>query len=578
MLNIIINGKSLQVPKGTTILQASKEVNLKIPTLCHMNLKEFGIINQSASCRVCMVEVEGRAALVPSCSELCTEGMVIRTDTKRAIIARRTAVELLLSNHPFDCLTCAKNLECDLQALAQELGIREIHYTGEKMNYPIDDSSYSLIKDPNKCIMCRRCETMCNEVQTCGILSAVNRGFDVFVGPAFHLDMVDTSCTFCGQCVAVCPTAALTEMNHTGKVWSALNNPKKHVVVQVAPAVRVAIGEMFDMDPGTITTGKLVSALRALDFDAIFDTDFGADLTIMEEASELIHRIQNGGRLPMLTSCCPAWVKFFEHQFPDLLDIPSTCKSPQIMLGSMIKTYYAEKIKKDPKDIVVVSVMPCLAKKAEAARPELTKDQHSDVDIVITTRELGQMLKIAGIDFAGLPNSDFDQLLGQSTGASVIFGTTGGVIEAAVRTAYEWITNETLEKVDFVQLRGLEGIRSATVKVGDMNLRIGIAHGLGNARKLLNDIRDGISQFDAIEIMACPGGCIGGGGQPYHHGDMEIIKQRQLAIYQEDQGKVLRKSHENPYIKQIYDEFLGAPNSHKAHELLHTHYVPKERI
>ncbi|MBE0449513.1 MAG: iron hydrogenase small subunit [Clostridia bacterium] len=578
MLNITINGKAIQVPKGTTILQASREVNLKIPTLCHLNLKEFGIINQSASCRVCMVEVEGRAALVPSCSELCTEGMVIRTDTKRAIIARRTAVELLLSNHPFECLTCAKNLECDLQALAQELGIREIHYTGEKMNYPIDDSSYSLIKDPNKCIMCRRCETMCNVVQTCGILSAVNRGFDVIVGPAFHLDMVDTSCTFCGQCVAVCPTGALTEMNHTAKVWQALNNPKKHVVVQVAPAVRVAIGEMFDMDPGTITTGKLVSALRALDFDAIFDTDFGADLTIMEEASELIHRIQNGGRLPMLTSCCPAWVKFFEHQFPDLLDIPSTCKSPQIMLGSMIKTYYAEKIKKDPNDIVVVSVMPCLAKKAEAARPELTKDDNSDVDIVITTRELVQMLKIAGIDFAGLPNSDFDQLLGQSTGASVIFGTTGGVIEAAVRTAYEWITNETLEKVDFVQLRGLEGIRSATVNIGDMNLRIGIAHGLGNARKLLNDIRDGISQFDAIEIMACPGGCIGGGGQPYHHGDMEIIKKRQLAIYQEDQGKVLRKSHENPYIKQIYDEFLGEPNSHKAHELLHTHYVSKERI
>ncbi len=578
MLNIFINGKALQVPKGTTVLEASREVNLKIPTLCHLNLKEFGIVNQSASCRVCMVEVEGRPALVPSCSELCTEGMIIRTDTMRAITARRTAVELLLSNHPFECLTCAKNLECELQALAQELGIREIHYTGEKMNYPIDDSSYSLIKDPNKCIMCRRCETMCNDVQTCGILSAVNRGFDVFVGPAFHLDMVDTSCTFCGQCVAVCPTAALTEMNHTGKVWTALNNPKKHVVVQVAPAVRVAIGEMFDMDPGTITTGKLVSALRALDFDAIFDTDFGADLTIMEEASELIHRIQNGGRLPMLTSCCPAWVKFFEHQFPDLLDIPSTCKSPQIMLGSMIKTYYAQKINKDPKDIVVVSVMPCLAKKAEAARPELTKDEHSDVDIVITTRELAQMLKIAGIDFAGLPNGHFDQLLGESTGASVIFGTTGGVIEAAVRTAYEWITNETLEKVDFVQLRGLEGIRSATVKVGDMNLRIGIAHGLGNARKLLNDIRDGISQYDAIEIMACPGGCIGGGGQPYHHGDMDIIKQRQLAIYQEDQGKVLRKSHENPYIKQIYDEFLGAPNSHKAHELLHTHYIPKERI
>jgi NADH-quinone oxidoreductase subunit G/NADP-reducing hydrogenase subunit HndD len=446
------------------------------------------------------------------------------------------------------------------------------------MNYSKDESSYALIKDPNKCIMCRRCETMCNEVQTCGILSAVNRGFDVFVGPAFNLDMADTSCTFCGQCVAVCPTAALTEVNNTGKVWNALNDPTKHVVVQVAPAVRVAIGEMFDMPSGTISTGKLVSALRALDFDAVFDTDFGADLTIMEEATELIGRIKNGGTLPMLTSCCPAWVKFFEHQYPDLLDIPSTCKSPQIMLGSIVKSYYAEKMKIDPKDIVNVSVMPCLAKKAEAARPELTKDDHSDVDIVITTRELGQMLKIAGIDFSGLSNGKFDQLLGESTGASVIFGTTGGVIEAAVRTAYEWMTGETLEKVDFTQLRGLDGIRSATVKVGDLNLRIGIAHGLGNARKLLNDIRDGVSQFDAIEIMACPGGCIGGGGQPYHHGDMDIIKQRQLAIYQEDHNKVLRKSHENPFVKKLYEEFLGEPNSKKSHELLHTHYVPREKI
>ncbi|MCA0385027.1 MAG: [FeFe] hydrogenase, group A [Firmicutes bacterium] len=578
MLSIRINDIPLQVPEGTTILDAAKAVNVKIPTLCHMNLKDFGIVNQSASCRVCVVEVEGRAPLAPACSELCTDGMVIRTDNLRAISARRTAVELLLSNHPFDCLLCPKNLECELQALAQELGIREIRYAGEKMDHPKDTSSYALVKDPNKCVMCRRCETMCNTVQTCGILSAVNRGFNVFVGPAFNLDMVDTSCTFCGQCVAVCPTAALTEVNNTDKVWDHLADPKKHVVVQVAPAVRVAIGEEFGMDPGTITTGKLVSALRALHFDAIFDTDFGADLTIMEEASELIHRIQNGGVLPMLTSCCPAWVKFFEHQFPDMLDIPSTCKSPQIMLGAIIKTYYAEKMGLKPEDIVVVSVMPCLAKKAEAARPELTKDDNNNVDIVITTRELALMLKEAGVNFAGLPESQFDHLLGESTGASVIFGTTGGVIEAAVRTAYDWITGETLEKVDFQQLRGLEGIRSATVKVGDMNLRIGIAHGLGNARKLLEDIRDGISQFDAIEIMACPGGCIGGGGQPYHHGDMDIIKKRQAAIYQEDRGKVLRKSHDNPYIKQLYDEYLGKPNSHKAHELLHTHYIPKEKI
>ncbi len=560
------------------MLEASKMANLKIPTLCHLNLKDFGIVNQTASCRVCVVEVEGRPALVPSCAELCVEGMAIRTDSIRAISARRTAVELLLSNHPFECLVCPKNLDCDLQKLAQELGIHEIRYTGEKMDYPKDTSSYSLVKDPNKCVMCRRCETMCNDVQTCGILSAVNRGFDVFVGPAFNLDMVDTSCTFCGQCVAVCPTAALTEVNNTGKVWEALNDPSKHVVVQVAPAVRVAIGELFDMPAGEIATGKLVSALRGLDFDAVFDTDFGADLTIMEEASELIHRIENGGRLPMLTSCCPAWVKFFEHQFPDLLDIPSTCKSPQIMLGSMAKTYYADKIGKKAKDIVVVSVMPCLAKKAEAARPELTKDHNNDVDIVITTRELGQMLKEAGVDFAGLPDTEFDQILGESTGASVIFGTTGGVIEAAVRTAYDWMTGETLEKVDFHQLRGLEGIRAAEVQVGDMTLRIGIAHGLGHARKLLEDIRDGKSHFDAIEIMACPGGCIGGGGQPYHHGDMEIIKKRQAAIYKEDEYKVLRKSHENPYIKKLYDEYLGKPNSEKAHELLHTHYIPKEKI
>ncbi len=577
-ITINVNGKNVIVPEGTTILEASRELNINIPTLCHLNLHDFGIVNQTASCRVCMVEVEGRPALVPSCSELCTEGMHIRTDSLRAITARRTAVELLLSNHPFDCLVCAKNLTCDLQALAQQLGIREIRYTGEKMDYPLDTSSNALVKDPNKCVMCRRCETMCNDVQSCGILSAVNRGFDVFVGPAFNLDMVDTACTFCGQCVAVCPTAALTEVNNTSKVWAALNDPKKHVLVQVAPAVRVAIGELFGMDPGSITTGKLVSSLRALHFDAVFDTDFGADLTIMEEASELINRIQNGGRLPMLTSCCPAWVKFFEHQFPDLLDIPSTCKSPQIMLGAIAKTYYAEKAGIAPDDIVVVSVMPCLAKKAEAARPELSHDTLQNVDIVITTRELGSMLKSAGVDFANLENSDFDSILGESTGASVIFGTTGGVIEAAVRTAYEWITNETLEAVEFKELRGLEGIRSATVKVGDMPLRIGIAHGLGNARKLLEDIRDGISHFDAIEIMACPGGCIGGGGQPYHHGNMSIIKKRQMAIYAEDRGKTLRKSHDNPYIKKLYEEFLGQPNSEKSHHLLHTHYVKREKI
>ena len=578
MLQISINGIPVEVQEGTTILEASKKVNINIPTLCHLHLDDFGIVNQTASCRVCMVEVKGRPTLVPSCSEKCVDGMVITTDNARSISARRMAVELLLSNHPYDCLLCPKNLECDLQKLAADLGIREVRYTGEKMQYPKDKSSYALVKDPNKCVMCRRCETMCNDVQTCGILSAVNRGFDVFVGPAFNLDMVDTSCTFCGQCVAVCPTAALTEVNNTDALWDHLNDPNKHVVVQVAPAVRVAIGELFGMEPGTISTGQLVSALKALGFDAVFDTDFGADLTIMEEATELIERLNGKGRLPMLTSCCPAWVKFFEHQFPDMLDIPSTCKSPQIMLGAIIKTYYAERTGLNPEDIVVASVMPCLAKKAEAARPELTKDQNNNVDLVITTRELGLMLKEASIDYASLPENDFDPLLGESTGASVIFGTTGGVIEAAVRTAYEWATNETLTNVDFEQLRGFEGVREASVQMGDQTLKIGIAHGLGNARKLLESIRNGESTFHAIEIMACPGGCIGGGGQPYHHGDTNIIKKRQDAIYREDKNKVLRKSHENPYIHQLYREYLGKPGSHKSHDLLHTHYVAKDKI
>lgn len=578
MIKLKINDMDVEVPVGTTILDAAKKVNAKIPTLCHLDFGEFGIVNQVASCRVCMVEVSGRPTLVPSCSEKVYEGMVVRTDSVRAINARRMAVELLLSNHPKDCLMCPKNLDCDLQRLAQELGVREIKWEGEMMNYEKDTSSFSLVKDPNKCIMCRRCETMCNEVQTCGILSAVDRGFNAFVGPAFNMDIVDSSCTFCGQCVAVCPTAALTEMSSINKVWNALNDPSKHVVVQVAPAIRVAIGEEFDMPAGTISTGQLAASLRRLGFDGVFDTDFAADLTIMEEASELVHRIEHNGTLPILTSCCPAWVKFFEHQFPDMLDIPSTCMSPQIMFGSIAKTYYAEKMNIDPKDMYVVSVMPCLAKKAEAERPELTNDENSDVDAVLTTREYALMLKEAGIDFSTLPEDNFDSPLGESTGAAVIFGTTGGVIEAAVRTAYEWITGEELEKVEFRELRGLDGIRSATVKVGDIDLNIGIAHGLGNARKLLEDIRDGKSQFHAIEIMACPGGCIGGGGQPYHHGNLDVIKQRQEAIYVEDAGKKIRKSHDNPFIKQLYEEYLGKPYGEKAHKLLHTHYVAREKI
>jgi NADH-quinone oxidoreductase subunit G/NADP-reducing hydrogenase subunit HndD len=578
MAKIKINNIDLEVPLGTTILDAAKLVGVHIPTLCHLDLCDFGVVNKVASCRVCVVEVEKRSTLAPSCAEMVYDGMVVRTDSLKAISARRTNLELLLSNHPFECLTCMKNLECELQSLAQELNIREIHATGKKMNHPIDTSSSAIVKDPNKCVMCRRCETMCNDVQTVGVLSGIDRGFNAVVGTAFHLDIIDTSCTYCGQCVAVCPTAALTERNDLPNVWRILSRERNHVVVQVAPAVRVAIGEMFGMEPGTISTGKIVTALRRLGFDAVFDTNFAADLTIMEEATELVHRIQHGGRLPMLTSCCPAWVKFFEHQFPDLLDIPSTCKSPQTMLGAIAKTYYAEKIKVPSHRVKVVSIMPCLAKKAESSRAELSKEEILNVDYVLSTREFGHMIKEAGIEFDRLPDSEFDSILGESTGAGAIFGTTGGVIEAAVRTAYEMLTGETLEKIDFESLRGLEGIREAEVKVGDLNLKIGIAHGLGNARKLLEAIQRGEVNYHAIEIMACPGGCIGGGGQPYHHGDQNIIKKRQEAIYEIDRNMPRRKSHENKMVLKLYNDYLGEPYGKIAHELLHTCYTPGQKI
>ncbi|SNS81941.1 NAD(P)-dependent iron-only hydrogenase catalytic subunit [Anaerovirgula multivorans] len=578
-VKVTINDKEVEVPREYTILNAAVEAGIKIPTLCHLDLHDLKMVNRTASCRVCMVEVEQRPNLAPACATPVNDGMVIRTDSLRAIRARRMAVELLLSNHPTDCLICQRNLRCELQALAKELNVREIKYTGKRNKYHLDTSSQAVIKNQDKCILCRRCETACNEIQTCGILSALNRGFDTIVGPAFNLPMAETSCTYCGQCVAVCPTAALTEVFHTHKVWEELHKPDKYVVVQVAPAIRVALGELFGMEPGTIVTGKLAAALRRMGFDQVYDTEFGADVTIMEEAKELIHRLENGGRLPMLTSCCPAWVSFIEHQFPDMVDVPSTCKSPHIMFGTIAKTYLAEKMGIDPKKMVVVSVMPCVTKKAEAARTELSIDDNDNVDIVITTRELGDMLKEAGIDFDKLPDEDFDHPLGESTGAATIFGTTGGVIEAAMRTAYEWITGETLEKVDFKQLRGMKGIREATVDLKGQEIKIGIAHGLGNARQMLEDIRNGKSEFHAIEIMACPGGCIGGGGQPYHYGNDEIVKKRQEAIYKEDERKSIRKSHENPEVIKLYEEYLGEPYyGERAHNLLHTKFEAKERI
>ena len=583
MVNVIIDDKHVQVPAGTTIHMAAKEVGINIPTLCYLNLKDFGCVNKVASCRVCVVEVEGKGNLAPACSTPVFEGMKVCTNSIRVLNSRKTVLELMLSDHPKDCLTCQKSGECELQDLAISFGIREIKYKGKESTYR-KDATKSIIRDRDKCIMCRRCETMCNEVQTVGVLSAIDRGFNAVVSTALEMDLKDSVCTFCGQCVAVCPTGALVERDATWDVLAALANPKKTVIVQTAPAVRTALGEEFGYPAGTGVTGKLAAALRKLGFNKVFDTDFAADLTIIEEASELLDRLtrykagDKTVKLPLLTSCCPAWVNFFEHNFPDLLDVPSSAKSPMQMFSAVAKNIYTKELGIDRKDLVVVSVMPCLAKKYEADREEFSKDGNYDTDIVITTRELARLIKYANINFQALEDDDFDKPLGESTGAGVIFGRTGGVIEAALRTAADWYTGESLEKIDYKEVRGLEGVRSADVKVGDLDLKIGIAHGLGEARKLLNEIRAGKSQYHAIEIMACKGGCIGGGGQPYHHGDTEILKKRISVINSEDTSKTLRKSHENPYIKRLYEAYFDKPMSHNAHELLHTRYFEKNKI
>ena len=579
-VQLTIDKKTVVVKKGTTILEAASGIGVHVPTLCHMKLDDLNIENKPGGCRVCVVEVEGRRNLAPACCTEVADGMVVNSHSIRAINARRTVMELILSDHPADCLICAKSGNCELQDMAHQLGIREIHYPGEQSHYR-EDTSPAIIREVDKCIMCRRCEMMCNEVQTVGVLSAINRGFNSVVSPAFEMNLDHSVCTYCGQCVAVCPTGALTEVDETAKVIRALSDPTKTVIVQTAPAVRAALGEEFGMEPGTLVTGKLVAALRRLGFDRVFDTDFAADLTIMEEGTELLDRLSKhlagdeSVQLPILTSCCPAWVKFFEHQFPELKDIPSTARSPQQMFGSIAKTYFAEQMGVKREDLVVVSIMPCVAKKYECGRDEFKVDGNPDVDHAITTRELAALIKISNIDFRTLPNEDFDNPLGESTGAAVIFGTTGGVIEAAVRTAYELHTKKELPRLDFDELRGMDGIRQATIDFDGLPIKIGIAHGLGNARKLLEDIQAGKSEFHAIEIMSCPGGCIGGGGQPYHHGNVEILKKRQMAIYQEDKNKTVRKSHENPYITELYKEFLGKPMSEKAHHLLHTEYFDR---
>ena len=577
MLKLKINNREVEVKEGSTILEAAGKLNIKIPTLCHMDLHDIKFVNKLASCRVCLVEDVDKNKLIPSCATFVKEGMNIRTDSQRVIRARRAIVELLLSDHPSDCLKCAKNLDCTLQELAHDLNIREIRDRGEMRTLPIDDNSYSLIRDPNKCILCRRCETMCNEVQTVGALAEVGRGFYTHVGSTFNRSMFETTCTFCGQCLSVCPTGALTEKSNIPEVWRALSSDK-HVIVQVAPAVRVALGEMFGIEVGTNVEGKIVTALRRLGFDMVFDTNFAADLTIMEEANEFVDRLKGDVELPILTSCCPGWVNFMEQQFSDMIDIPSTCKSPHEMFGAIAKSYYAEKEGINPEDIVVVSVMPCISKKYEAKRDELENEGYSDVDTVITTRELAEMIKEVGIDFISLEYSDFDNPMGESTGAGDIFGTSGGVIEATVRTAYNIITEKDLEKVEFYDLRGLYGIKYATVDIEGREIKIAVANGLGNTRRLLEKLKNKEISLDAIEVMACPGGCIGGGGQPYHHGDISILKKRSEGLYKLDESKKLRKSYENPYIKDLYDEYLKEPGSEKAHNLLHTSYKASPKL
>ena len=582
MIKITIDNKQLEVEEGTSILQAAKTVGIHIPTLCYMNLHDLKIENKPAGCRVCVVEVEGRRNLAPACATDCIDGIIINTHSVRVLNARKTVMELILSDHPTDCLICAKSGNCELQTMAHDMGIRKIRYQGEQSTYR-EDTSPAIIRDVDKCILCRRCEMMCNDFQTVGVLSAVNRGFHSVVATAFEMNLDHSACTYCGQCVAVCPTGALTEVDQTNDVIRHLADPNKVVVVQTAPAVRAALGEEFGYEAGTLVTGQMVAALRRLGFNYVFDTDFAADLTIMEEGTEMLNRLGKflGGdkdvKLPILTSCCPAWVKFFEHHFPEMSDIPSTARSPQQMFGSIAKTYFAGKLGIKREDMVVVSIMPCLAKKYECSRDEFKVNGNPDVDYALSTRELAALIRQSNIEFSSLPEEDFDNPLGESSGAGVIFGTTGGVIEAAVRTAYEIHTGKSLERLDFKELRGMEGIRSASIDFNGLDVKIGIAHGLGNARKLLEDIKSGKSSFHAIEIMSCPGGCIGGGGQPLHHGNNDVIIARQKAIYREDAGKTIRKSHENPYIIKLYEEFLGKPMSEKAHHLLHTCYFDRSK-
>ncbi len=575
-VNIKINGAAMSVPADYTILEAAREAGIDIPTLCY--LKD---VSKTGSCRMCIVEVKGARALQAACVYPVSEGLEVMTNTPKVREQRKLTLELLLSNHDRKCLSCIRSKSCELQDLADELGVEGISFEGEMTEHDIDNVSPSIVRDNKKCILCRRCVNMCKDVQTVAVIDTMERGFKTRVSTAFEKPLSDTACVNCGQCIVSCPTGALYEKDNTKEVWDAIADPEKYVIVQTAPAVRAGLGEEFGYPMGTPVTGKMAAALRRLGFDKTFDTDTGADLTIMEEANELIERVQNGGKLPMITSCSPGWVKFCEHYFTDFLDNLSSCKSPHQMFGAVMKSYYAEKNGIDPKNMFVVSVMPCVAKKFESGRPEMEADKLRDVDAVISTRELARMIKQAGIMFDKLPDEEFDVPFERASGAGVIFGATGGVMEAALRTAADTLGGKSVEDIDYTEVRGIEGIKEATVNMGGMDVKVAVANGLGNARKLLESIRDGKADYHFVEIMACPGGCVNGGGQPIVPSrdkmDVDVRVQRAKALYSEDVNSKIRKSHENPDMEILYSEYFEKPGSHKAHELLHTTYIKRNK-